>query len=73
MIRLAKTRVSVCLSSYRHFIVAVPTYVISLITTHMYGIDIDPKFGGLGVRKHLSPFVSVFLFSYRHLTFAVTI
>jgi hypothetical protein len=70
MIRLAETRVSVCLFSYRHFILAVPTYVLSAITSPMYGIDIDPKFGGLRVRKQVSSFVSVCLFSYRHLTFA---
>jgi hypothetical protein len=70
MIRLRKTRVSVFLSSNRHFILAVPKYVFSLMFTHMYGMIIDPKFGGLGVRKQVSSFVSVCLFSYRHLTFA---
>jgi hypothetical protein len=70
MIRRAETGVSICLFSYRHFILAVPTYVFSLITTQMYGIDIDPKFGGLGVRKQVTSFVSVCLVLYRHLTFA---
>jgi hypothetical protein len=37
----------------------------------MYGIYIDPKFGGLGARKHVSLFVTVCLLSYRHLIFAV--
>jgi hypothetical protein len=58
MIRLAETGVSVFLFSYRHFILAVPTYVFSLITTPINGIDIDPIFGGSGVRKLVSPFVS---------------
>jgi hypothetical protein len=73
MIKLAETGVSVCLFSYRHFILAVPTFFFSLITTQMYGIDIAPIFGGLGVRKQVSSFDSVCLFSYRHLTFALPI
>jgi hypothetical protein len=60
-IRHAETGVSIILFSYRHIILAVPTYLFSLFTTHMYGIDIDPKSGGLGVRKLVSPFVSISL------------
>jgi hypothetical protein len=50
--------VSVCLVSYRHLNFAVPTHISSYMTTQIYCSTIDNKFGGLGVRKLVSPFVS---------------